>query len=335
MLLRLFKSNSIGIIFLLPVLAVILWSDIFMQNRENFVPLPYSMPAYSFIMKYLSNEILSGVIALILITLQAFYLMYINKVYNFISKRTYLTSLIFVLISSAFLNLHYLHPAIIANIFILLTIVEVFDSYKKPRVFSASFNSGFLIAIAGLFYINANFFIIFVFLGLLVLHTFNWREWFAVILGFITPYLITIFLYYLNGNLQDLEIILNAIINHNSPKLIWPISYYLFSLVLSLIGIFSVIKLSTSYSNNKISTRNYFFLFTLLIVLIISIFIIIPFASIELIVIIAIPVSYLLSNYYLSESNKIIQEVSFIVLLSSFLFFYLQKYFEFGTFSIF
>ena len=155
-----------------------------MLNRENFVPLPYSMPAYAFVMKYLSNVVLSGVIALCLIIIQAFYLMYINKVYNFISQRTYLTSLLFVLISSAFLNLHYLHPAIIANVFVLLTIVEIFASYKKPKIYSASFNSGFLIAIAGLFYINANFLIIFIFISLLVLHSFNWREWFAVVLGF-------------------------------------------------------------------------------------------------------------------------------------------------------
>jgi len=306
-----------------------------MLNMQNFVPLPYSMPAYSFVMKYLSNEVLSGIIALSLIIIQAFYLMYINKVYNFISKRTYLTSLLFVLISSAFLNLHYLHPAIIANIFILLTIVEIFSSYKKPKIYAAGFNSGFLIAIAGLFYINANFLIIFIFISLLVLHTFNWREWFSVILGFLTPYFITFFLYYYTDNLSDLNIIYNAIIEHKSLKLHWPLSYYIFTGILTLMGVLSVVKLSTSYSNNKISTRNYFLLFVFLTLIILSIFFIIPFASIELIVIIAIPLSYLLANYYLSESNKIIKEISFFFILLSFLFFYLQKYFDFGAISIF
>lgn len=219
MILQLFKSNSVGMIFLIPLLALLLWSDIFMTNQTNFVPLPYSMPAYSFVMRYLTNTIISSIFALILIIIQAFYLVYINKVYNFISQRTFLTSLLFVLISSAFLNLHYLHPAIIANIFVLLTIVEIFSSYQKPKVYKASFNSGFLIAVAGLFYVNANFLILFVFISLMVLHSFNWREWISVIIGFITPYIITLFIYYYTDQWMSLRVILDTIFHHHSLKL--------------------------------------------------------------------------------------------------------------------
>ena len=331
MLLRFFKSNSIGPILFLPLLATLLWSDIFMITDNNFVPLPYSMPAYALVMKILPNIIVSGVAALLLIIIQAFYLVYINKVYNFISQRTYLTSILFVLISSAFLNLHYLHPAIIANIFVLLTLVEIFSSYRQPKVYKASFNSGFFIAMGGLFYVNANFLILFVFLSLMVLHSFNWREWFSAILGFITPYIITLFLYYYFDRWTDLGLTLNAIIHHQSLKLVWPLSYYVFSGILFHTGILSIFNISTTYSNNKISTRNYFTLFTILLIIISGIFLIVPFASIELIVISAIPLSYLISNYYLSKANRWAQEISFFLLLVSFIFFYLQKYFEIGS----
>ncbi len=331
MILQLFKSNSVGMIFLIPLLALLLWSDIFMTNQTNFVPLPYSMPAYSFVMRYLTNTIISSIFALILIIIQAFYLVYINKVYNFISQRTFLTSLLFVLISSAFLNLHYLHPAIIANIFVLLTIVEIFSSYQKPKVYKASFNSGFLIAVAGLFYVNANFLILFVFISLMVLHSFNWREWISVIIGFITPYIITLFIYYYTDQWMSLRVILDTIFHHHSLKLNWPLSYYIFTSILFLIGSISIFKLSTTYSNNKISTRNYFSLFTILLIILLLIFLISPFASIELIVIIAVPLSYLVSNYYLSNGNRWAQEISFLFLLGSFIFFYIQKYLEIGS----
>ena len=327
MLLRFSKSNSIGMIFFLPLLVILLWSDIFMGGQENFVPLPYSMPAYSLIMRFLTNTVASSVLALILIIIQAFYLIYVNKVYNFISQRTYLISLLFVLISSAFLNLHYLHPAIIANIFILLTFVEIFSSYLKPKAYHASFNSGFLVAIAGLFYVNANFLLFFVFTSLMVLRNFNWREWMAVIIGFGTPYIITLFIYYYTDSWMSLRIILYAIIHYYSPKLVWPLPYYIFSALLFFVGTLSILKLSTTYSNNKISTRNYFSLFTILLIILLLIFIISPFASIELIVIIAIPLSYLIANYYLSEANKWLQEFSFILLLGAFIFFYIQKYY--------
>lgn len=331
MLLRLLKSNSIGVVFFLPILAIVLWSDVFMEGQNNYVPLPYSMPAYALIMKIIPSVITSGITALLLIISQAFYLLYINKVYNFISQRTYLTSLLFVLISSAFLNLHYLHPAIIANVFVLFTIVQIFSSYRQPKVYRASYNSGFLIAIAGLFYINANFLLLFVFASLMVLHRFNWREWFSVVLGFLTPYFITVFLYYLYDQVDVIYLTLDSIVQYNSPKLNWPVSYYVFSLILFLTGLFSIFKLSSTYSNNKVSTRNYFSLFTILLFIVSAIFVVVPFASIELIVICAVPLSYLIANYYLSRAKPWMQEVSFLLLLGSFIFFYFQKYFEIGA----
>lgn len=335
MLLRFFKSNNIGLILFLPLLAIFLWSDIFFKNKVNFVPLPYSMPAYAFVMRYLTNVIVSGIFALFLVILQAFYLVYINKVYNFISQRTYLTSLLFVLIASAFLNLHYLHPAIIANTFVLFTIVEIFSSYLKPNIKKNMFNAGFFIAIAGLFYINANFLIVFIFMSLLVLRSFNWKEWVAIIVGFITPYIITLFIYYYTDNWTNLSMTFNAIINHSSSKFSWPLSYYVFTAVLFFTGLIAIYKLSSTYSNNKVSTRNYFSLFTILLVIISLIFLISPFASIELIVISAIPLSYLIANYYLSKANSWVQEISFTLLLIAFIFFYLQKYFDIGTTPLF
>lgn len=331
MVLKFFKGNSLAIVLLMPLLAIVLWSDIFGTKVDHFVPIPFSMPAYALVMKWMPNLILSGLFALLLIILQAYYLLYINRVYNFISQRTYLTSILFILISSAFLNLHYLHPAIIANVFVLLTIVEIFSSYRKPKIFKAAFNSGFLIAIAGLFYINANFLLIFVFISLMVLHSFNWRAWTIVLIGFITPYLFTLFIYYFFDQLKNLQVILNAIVHFHSPKLIWPLSYYLFSGLLFMIGLLSIYKLSTIYSNNKISTRNYFSLFIILLLIITILFLIIPFASIELIVLSAIPLSYLIANYYLSKANKWIHEITFLLLLASYIFFYLQKYFEIGS----
>jgi hypothetical protein len=330
-MLRFFKSNSIGIVFFLPILAIVLWSDILGFGSDNFVPLPYSMPAYAWISNFLTNATVSGIIALVLIILQAFYLVYINVVYNFISQRTYLTSLLFVLISSAFLNLHYLHPAIIANIFVLFTIVQIFSSYRKPKIYTESFNSGFFIAIAGLFYINANFLILFVFISLWILHSFNWREWMSVILGFATPYLITLFLYFYFDKWEDVIYLMDAIIQYESSKLAWPLPYYIFTVLLFIVGLFSIVKLSSTYSNNKVSTRSYFTLFTILLVFILAIFIFAPFASIELIVLMATPLSYIMANYFLSKGNKWVQEIAFVSLILSFAFFYIQKYLELGT----
>ncbi len=327
MLLNYFKSNRTSIIFLLPLIALLLWSNIFWEQKSSFIPLEPQMPAYALLMSWIPNGIISDLIALVLIVAQGFYLIYINQVYNFISNKTYLTGILFVLISGAYINLHYLHPAIIANAFILQTIVELFSSYRKQRAYKVSFNSGFYIALASLFYINAGVLILFVFIGLSVLHTFNWREWFIVLIGFITPYIIT------SGILVGLDLwmpfteTLSAIFYTSSPKFSWSLSYHIFVMVLSIIGFISVFKLSSTYTNNKVSTRSYFYLLIVLLLMLIAVFLIVPFASIELIIPVAIPLSYLLTNYYLSDGNKWVQNISYTVLLLSLSYFYIEKLF--------
>ena len=332
MILRFFKSNGAGMIFFIPILAMLLWSNIFYASKDAvFITSPYHMPAYQWLMYLIPNFTFSRILALILIIAQAFYLVHINQKYNFISHRTFLTSFLFIIISSTFLDLHYLHPLIVANIFILAVIVQIFSGYKKTKLYKQSFNIGFLIALAGLFYFNANFLLLFVFISFIVLHTFNWREWFITIIGFISPYVFIIIGYFYFDKLNNFYQLIQNIVHYHSPKLLHNFSSYFFIGVLASLSILSIIRLSQTYSNNKVSTRNYFSLFVILLILITSIFLFIPFASIELIILAAIPLSYLIANYYLSKNKSWIKQISFILLLLSFIFFYIQDIWNIGA----
>jgi len=319
-------------IFFIPILAIILWSNIFYASKDAiFISSPYHMPAYQYFMYLIPNFIFSQILALFLIISQAFYLVHINQKYNFISHRTFLTSFLFIIISSTFLDLHYLHPVIIANIFVLATIVQIFSGYKKTKRYKQSFNIGFLIALAGLFYFNANILMLFVFISFLVLHTFNWREWFISFMGFLTPYIFLIAIYFYTDRLNIFYELLTNIIQYHSPKLLHSFSSYFFIGVLTILSILSIIRLSNTYSNNKVSTRNYFSLFVILLILITLTFFLVPFASIELIIIAAIPLSYLMANYYLSESRSWLKQISFSLLLLSFIIFYIQDIWNIGA----
>ncbi len=335
MLLKYFKSNHSSTILLMPLIVLILWSDIFGLHDLKFVPLEYEMPLYKLLMSWVPNKIVSGILALVFITLQAFYMMYINRVYNFISRRTSLTSIFFVLISSAFFDLHYLHPAIVANIFVLMSIVEIFSTYRKPKAYASTFNAGFLIATASLFYINAGILLLFVFISLIIIRSFNWREWLSVLIGFAVPYiLVSTSLLWLDSWV-DFVTTLELIMRSHTNKLNFSISHYISAGILLMLGLFSIFKLSTTYTNSKVSTRSYFSSFIWLLILLILTFVIVPFASIELIVLVAVPLSYLLTNYYLSKGNKWVQEISFLILILSFSLFYIQKIFSNGVGTLF
>jgi len=332
-MLKIFKSQHASIVFVIPLLSVLVWGRTFWFPNETYVPLPVQMPAYQLLLSFIPNMLSSQILAWLLVTLQAFYLLYINVVYNFISQRTYLASLFFIFISSAFINLHYLHPAIVANIFILRMIVELLSSYKKTKIYKSTFLSGFLIGVAGLFYVNSIWLMLFIFIGIAVMHPFNWREWAVSILGFVVPNLWVAFFYFYTNHLNQYIDIYFETISHESEKLLFPIPYYIFTAYLLILGIWAVLKLSSTYSNKKISTRNYFTLFSVMFFMLVIAYFVVPFISIEVLTIMATPLSFLLANLYLSKGNKWVQEISFILFLIAFTSFYWFHLVDFNFFS--
>ncbi len=116
-------------------------------------------------------------------------------------KQNYLPAFLYLFFSSLVLDKNLLHPALIANIFILVALNSLIDTYRDENVLSKIFNAAFFTILAVFFYLNYAFFIFLFFIGLIILRPFNWRELAMSIFGFIAPVFMYIcFCYLINAD---------------------------------------------------------------------------------------------------------------------------------------
>lgn len=328
MLLKLFKGISPGVIFLIALTLGALWISAFL-NPQMPAPAVYEtspMPLYGIIKQITGNNLLGGVIfSFLAVTILIFLLVSFNTSVFFINERTFLPALFYILFGALFPQQQIMNPVIPASIFLMITLMRIMKAYRKQGTAFNFFDAGILISIGSLFYINILWFGLLLIIGIALLRTGNIKEIAISILGLLTPYILTIGLYYVLG--KDIGAFL-ADINYN---LFGKTSGYSFSkltiIVVILTGI--ILLISTSFllmrmSSKKIKSRKTFYLLLWALFISLLLYTLLPSVSIDMIWITSIPASYILAHYFVFVRGKIIPEIMFsgmfvlIILLQAF-----------------
>ncbi len=318
MLLKTLKSNQPYHILLIPLIAIALW----IRSFINPVTFPFyhgedMMILYQpldYLLKI--SPVTSNIVALAFTILLSLLIYKLNVQYAFIRVKTVLPASLFILITSGMHTLHAMHPVYPAALFLILTIDRIFSSYNKPDIHSNAFEAGIFMSIGSLFYLNLIFFFPFLWIGFIILNPkVNWREYVLTTLGFIFPW-VAAFVYYLISDRTDelIHIIETNIIAHQSYlRQNLPIQIYIgFLVFLTLLG--SVFILA-QYDEKKISSRKYFKAFFWVYLITAVLLIGNPAVSQEIIIILAIPLTYLISNYLIFMKRQLWGEV-FLYLLT-------------------
>lgn len=312
MLLKSLKSNQAYHFLLMPLVAIALWFKAFISPELfAFYPGENGMLLYQPI-QYLLGEspLASSVLSLIFMIVLAFLIFKLSVQYSFIRVRTFLPATMFVLITSGLNDLHTMHPIYPATLFLILAVDRIFDAYDKDVIHSNSFESGIFLAIGSLFYFNLVFFFPLLWIGFIIVkQKVNWREFILTTMGFVFPW-IAAFAYYLGTGAQDE--LTKVVISNFSPHPSFltgnlPILIYIGFLI--LMTLLSSIFLLTQYDEKKISSRKYFktFFWIFLITLILTISN--RAVSQEIVLIFAIPLTYLISNYLVFTKRLVWGEV--------------------------
>jgi len=328
MLLKLFKGISPGVIFLIALTLGALWVSAFL-NPQMPAPAVYEtspMPLYGIIKQVTGNNLLGGVIfSFLAVTILIFLLVSFNTSVFFINERTFLPALFYIQFSALFPQQQIMNPVIPASIFLMITLMRIMKAYRKQGTAFNFFDAGILISIGSLFYINILWFGLLLIIGIALLRTGNIKEIAISILGLLTPYILTIGLYYVLG--KDIGAFL-ADINYN---LFGKTSGYSFSkltiIVVILTGI--ILLISTAFllmrmSSKKIKSRKTFYLLLWALFISLVLYTLLPSVSVEIIWITSIPASYILAHYFAFVRGKIIPEIMFsgmfvlIILLQAF-----------------
>ncbi len=186
-MLRFFRSNQLFVVFGLTVYAVILHLQAFLA--------PLSLPVQKGgwlslgILEMLSgfHPVVSPMLALILVLLQAIYINFLVTKYRISWETTFLPAMMYVLLCSAVPEFLLLTPALLAQTFLIVALGEMLGFYRSMEASGNVFNVGFWIGIAALFYCPASLFLAFGFIGLGILRAFNLREILVMLMGYIAP----------------------------------------------------------------------------------------------------------------------------------------------------
>ncbi|WP_139249687.1 DUF6427 family protein [Mariniphaga anaerophila] len=272
-------------------------------------------PIHNLLKDYLLLQI---IVTLFLVVGMALVLLQMNNKYNIIRIRTMLPAPLFVLIVSGFMSIHALHPVYFAALFVLLAVYRLFSAFDQLKPYSPAFDSGFFLGIASLFYFNA-FVLLPAFLvgvGILSRET-KWRELAVCLLGFTLPFVFAFSYAFVSDQVPEFLGVLES--NIVTPvSTLWtniPLMIYL-GLLLVLI-FFGTVKILQQYDTKKVSTRRFFVVLFLVFACILASFILVPATSVEIFVLAAIPVTFLLTNFFVFLKRRFWGELWFFLLVAA------------------
>ncbi|TKG94581.1 hypothetical protein EYV94_11570 [Puteibacter caeruleilacunae] len=320
MLLRVFKSNQAYNFLLVPIVALAIWMVSFLRPELTVaIEEKDAMLLYLPFLKLANLSPLgSKILALVLLLVLSFQSLKLNVDFAFIRVRNFMSSSLMVLIASGLNEMHVLHPVYLAAICLFLVIYNVFRGLQRSSALSNEFNAGFMTGLAGLFYAPAFFFFPFVWIGIIVVRKSpQWRDFFLALIGLAVPVILASGYLFVFDKLYLFTEPLQSLWVHNK-KLIsgdFPVQIYLGVLiVLTLIGTFFMV--ARNYDEKKVSSRKYFKLFFWLFVNALAVLVLIPSVSHEIFIILAIPLSYLIANYFVFMKRTLWGEGLFLVLIS-------------------
>jgi Family of unknown function (DUF6427) len=318
MILRQFRGTGPGTIILIVVTFSLVWASAFIRLRHQF-SLYFDldpMPLYGLLSDLVGTNPVPGIIfTLLLVILMAFSIVNLNSKLIFINERTFLPAVIYILLSGLFPRYQVLNPAVIGAIFLMIAIRRIMEAYRVQGIAYNFFDAALLIGIGSLFYANLIWFGLLVLIGIGLIRTWNLKEVFISLTGLLTPFLIAFAIFYISGRDPRELMVLFQYNLFGRP------SEYAFSgltiAVISftgLITLLAVMYLFMTMNTKMIRPRKTFSLLLWLLVMSILLFIFVRSVSVEMIWITAIPVSYILSHYFIGVKKKWLPEIFFSML---------------------
>jgi hypothetical protein len=135
-----------------------------------------------------ARNLAAGLLAFILVYIQALLLNYLVNEHRMTARQTYLPAMAFLLITSLLPDWTYLSAPLVANGFLLWAFIKLFRLYNLGAAQGAIFNIGLILGIASFIYFSSAALVICLLLGLMILRPFRLKEWLLLLLGAATPY---------------------------------------------------------------------------------------------------------------------------------------------------
>lgn len=288
MILKVDKSNASWGVILIPIFAVVICLPIFF-SKETELTYYYEWQSqfFSVINRYIfANFILTA-------SLLIFNAFTINRVFsrtNLFSKATFVPALLYMVFIT-FINPLQANPILLIHLLLIGLIDQLMQIDKGEPAIHISFKSALIIGMISCFSFYHVLTSIIVFITLYTIKSFNWREWFLVVLGVLVP-LLYLFIggYFFNDKI-DVGTLSGSYLIEEQIQL----RHYIQIGCAMLILLISLRSLIRFYSHNTIMSKKRLFVLLILFVVTLGYFFIGYYFFSQIDYTFAVPLIFLLS----------------------------------------
>jgi hypothetical protein len=310
-----FKKNRTQAVLLLPLFIACLWVFPFMDLQ------PYSgkhlMPLYELLVNALGDKpFLFSLAGLGLAIAGAFLLNHIAVEKEVLNTASYMPGLLYGVFMSCGPLLTTLHPLLCSNIFVMLALNRLFATHRKESAFAEVFDAGFCVSIATLFYVPSFVFLPLIWISLILIRPFIWREWVISTLGFVVPYLfVGMYFYWIDKfNYLWYDKVFYPI-NLHPIDLHWPVQDYLLFGLMAFITLVSFTRVFSGVAINTVRAKNNLMVLVWMCGLSLASVMVAPEFSIQYLSFLAVPCSVFAANFFISLKKNWFAELLFSLLL--------------------
>lgn len=328
-----FRSTHFINLLMLPLVLLVMW--VFVLPKPEISNTENAFPLFLYAFQQLRDQrIVMLIVSLALIVMQAFFLTEVINRQGVLREASHLPALLYVVLMSCFPEQLSFNPLLFANFFIIIFLNSIFNFFRSETAVFEVFDAGLFIGIGALFYWPCLFLFPIIWAGLYVLRPFELREWIASIVGVFLPFLFFgTLLYWFNIlSLNSLIAMLEPFYNVQFSTA-YNGTYIILFVILLIILLASLFRFSRDLNTfAKVRTRKFlaiivwFFLFAGL-----SYLVSVKRTMISL-SFLAIPLSVIISNYFLSLKNQILAELIFLLLLAAVIYNQVLYFLQFSNF---
>lgn len=303
---------------MLPLVLMVMW--VFILPKPEIINTENAFPLFLYVFQIVrQSRVALIVISLLFVVLQAFFLTNVINKQGVLRETSHLPALLYVVLMSCFPEQLSFNPLLFANFFIIVFLNSIFNFYRSDTAVFEVFNAGVFIGLASLFYWPCLFLFPLTMASLFVLRPFNMREWAVSFLGVLLPFVFFgAVLFWLDMlSVNSIKSILEPVYRVQFSTS-YNGTYIILTAILAIILIASLWRFSRDLNNfSNLRARKFlaiivwFFLFAALSYLVASKNTMIGLSFL------AIPLSVIISNYFLSLKNQLLAELVFLLLLAA------------------
>ncbi|SES26123.1 hypothetical protein SAMN04488023_15118 [Pedobacter rhizosphaerae] len=309
------KLNPINLVFLLAytfLMRIAIFYELPAQVNFDFVESFNRLLIYIDLENALSPSA-NIFFATVVVYVQALIFNRVINNHNLLAKPSFLPGLMFITGTSLFMPFMILSPAMICN-FLLIWIIDKFLKLSKSaNSITTVFDIGMIIGIGTLIYFPFMAMLLMIFLALMLFRSFNWREWVAGLIGFITIFFFLAVFYYWKDNLSSFYQIWKPLVN-KFPS-VFKINYndYLVLIPVAVIIILASLQLRENFFRSFISTRKGFQLLFFMFIVAGASFYLKPQFRISHFLLCVPPGAVLLAYYFSNAKKRWFYETLFLL----------------------